>query len=106
MLNNWVFEIGFVLLMISCLIWLFVVRMQLNTFKTKSHLQPLKRLLLVSVILLILAHIPLMIVYANTVWFHDNAIWLVYFAVLANAISAALMAVVLYAVYKFPGDEL
>ena len=105
MLDNWVFIAGFTELLISCLVWLVVVRMQLNAFKTKSNVQPLKRLLLASVVLLILAHLPLMAVYANTVWFHYDSLWLVYFAVLANATSAILVALLLYAIYKFPSDE-
>lgn len=99
--NRWVFELGFIELCIACLIYISVLRLQLRAFKIKTALQPLKILLLNSVIFLILVSLPLMFVYANILWFHSTAQWIVYTAVIANATGKVIVSCLLYLIYKF-----
>lgn len=96
-----IFLAGFVELAIACVLYLIVLRLQLNALKNQSNLQSLKRLLIVAVIFLILASIPLMFVYANALWFHKTAVWILPFAVLGNATSKVVEALILYRIYNF-----
>jgi hypothetical protein len=100
MLDKWVFEVGLVELAIGCIICIFVLRQQLKTFAVKSELQPIKYLLFGTVILLILAHVPLMFVYADTLWWDFTSRWIVYMAILANSTSMILVSTFLYLIYR------
>lgn len=105
MVDKWVFFVAFFELLVSCLVLLYVIRLQLNTFKTKSELQPLKRLLLSLVTILIITHTPLMIIYATTVWGSFHNLLLVYVAVLGNASSAVIGSFLLYTIYKYQSKD-
>lgn len=101
MLDRWVFYTAFYELVLACVIDVVVIRMQVRTFRYRSSLQPLKKLLLWSLIGLILASLPLMFVYADTLWFHLTGTWIVYIAVLTNASAKILIGVMLYLIYKY-----
>lgn len=105
MVNDKVFLVGFIELGLALILYLYVIKLQLNTFKNQTVLQPLKRLLLASVILLVVASIPLEIVYADAVWFRYQAGWLVPFAVIGNATAKLIVAFVLILIYKFRSKD-
>lgn len=106
MLDKWVFIAGAVLILIAEIQLGFVLKKQYKTFKNKGELQPLKRLLFAAVLLLMLGALPLLFVYLNIVWFHFDAIWIVYVSVLANAFAKVVTGAILNMVYKFrTGDD-
>lgn len=99
--DNWIFLTGFIELIIACLIYLVVLRLQLLELQNRSRLQRLKWLLVGSVVFLFFAAIPLMTVYADALWIHATGSWLLPFAVIGNATSKMLIGVMLYLIYKF-----
>lgn len=105
MVDKWVFFVAFFELLASSLILAYVAKLQIDAFKTNSSMQPLKKILLSLVVVLIVAHIPLMVVYANTLWGTFHSIWIVYVAVLANSTSTIVGAYLLYTVYKFQSKD-
>ena len=99
--GDWVFLVAFILLVVAIVTDIAVLRLQIKTFHSKSKLQPLKRLLLTCVGFLIIGALPLTIVYANILWFHINNFWVVYTAILVNAMAKVVAGVVLYLIYHF-----
>lgn len=105
MVDRWVVLVGFIELTIACMINIFVLRLQFSQFRYKSFLQPLKRMLLLSVVFFILAALPLMFVYANTLWFHLANVWIIYVAIIANATAKVLISLMLLLIYRFKGND-
>lgn len=105
MVNKWIFLAGFIELSFAIIMYMYVIRLQLQQFKNRSSLQPLKKLLLSSVLILITASIPLMIVYADAIWFQYQARWLVPFAVIGNATAKVVVAFILILIYKFQSND-
>lgn len=105
MLDRWVFILGAALIVIAEIQLAFVLRKQYKLFKNKTSLQPLKRLLFAAVLLLMIGALPLLFVYLNIVWFHFQAIWIVYVSVLANAFAKVVTGFVLNLVYTFRGEN-
>lgn len=105
MLDKWVFIVGALLIVIAELQLAFVLRKQFLLFKNKTILQPLKRLLFACVLLLMLGALPLLFVYLNIVWFHFNALWIVYVSVIANALAKVVTGALLNLVYKFRTED-
>jgi len=105
MLDSWVFIIALVEMLVACILYLFVLKQQFSTFKNNSRLQPLRRLLFGTVLFLLIGALPLMYVYANIVWFHNDSLWIVYMAVISNATSKLIGATLIYMIYKFRIDN-
>lgn len=108
MVNDWVFFVGLVELTGACLIDLYVLKLQISQLRTKSSMQPLKWMLISSVVFLIFAALPLMFVYANTLWFHYTNLWIIYIAILTNSTAKLIIGGVLVAIYRFKdnGDKM
>jgi predicted tellurium resistance membrane protein TerC len=101
MLDNWVFIAAIVIMVTANILYVSVLLQQYKLFKVRTSLQPLKILLFCAVLLLIIGALPLMIVYANIVWFHYNHLWLVYAAVLLNAFAKLVTGIMLRLIYRF-----
>lgn len=105
MLDRWVFVVGALLIVIAELQLAWVLRQQYKLFKSKTILQPLKRLLFAAVLFIMLGALPLLFVYLNIVWFHFDALWIVYVSVLSNAVTKVVTASIINLVYRFRTDE-
>ena len=105
MLDNWVFIAGAALLTIAEVQYIYLLRKQYKLFSQTSPLQPLKRLLFTVVLMLIIAVAPLLFVYLNIVWFHFDNIWIVYAAVIANALAKVVVGLTLTLVYRYRGPD-
>lgn len=105
MLSSWIFVVGFWLLAIAIVLDVVVLKMQLQEIKRNHLLQPLKKLLLGSVIFIALASIPLAFVYADAIWFHFTGAWLVYLAVIGNAAAKVVVGILLIFIYKYRGKK-
>lgn len=105
MLANWVFVLAAALIGIAEIQYALVLRKQIRLFKEKNTLQPLKYMLFGAVLLIMVGAAPLGFVYLNVVWFHLNAAWIVYVAVLANAFAKVVIGFILNMIYRFKGGE-
>ena len=105
MLNNWVFLVAAVLIVIAEIQYIMVLRKQYRLFRERSTLQPLKRLLFTAVLLLMFGAAPLLFVYIDIVWLHYSAQWIVYMAVLANAFAKVITGFILNKVYDFRSQD-
>lgn len=101
MLDKWVFALGAALIILAEVQYFYVLREQLRQFQTKSDLQPLKKLLFATVILLMLGAMPLLMVYINLAFLHWQALWIVYLAVVANSLSKVATGTMLILIYRF-----
>lgn len=105
MLDKWVFILASILITIAEIQYISVLLKQYKLFKTRSMYQPLKRLLFAVVVLMIVGAFPLLFVYLNIVWFHYDALWIVYVAVLGNAGAKVAAGVALNLVYNFRSKD-
>ncbi len=101
MLDNWVFIVAALLITIAEIQYAIVLRKQYRLFERKSVYQPLKRMLFAVVIFMIIGALPLLFVYLDIVWFHFQAVWIVYIAVLGNALAKVAAGLALNLVYNF-----
>lgn len=104
MADRWVFSAGFWLLFAAIAVMCTVLRMQYYTFAYKSSLQPLKRLLFGSIFALVFAAASLMLVYGLDLWSPKTLmqhLWLINVAVLGNALSKLVSALLFYVIYKY-----
>lgn len=101
MANNWYFAVGFVLLCIAISIDLYILHLQVATLHKKSVFQPIKKLLIAAIVTVALASTPLAFVYADILWIHYNAMWIVWAAVIGNSFAKVLFAFVYLAIYKY-----
>lgn len=99
--NNWYFVIGFILLCIAISIDLYILRLQLATLRKKSVFQPIKKLLIAAIFLVALASTPLAFVYADILWIHYNAMWIVWVAVIGNSFAKVLFGLVYLMIYRY-----
>ena len=100
MVNRLTVELGFWILLVAVIGFVQVLFMQGRAFRTKSALQPIKRLLFGSVLALVVAAVSLMVVYANTLWFHKNQSVIITISIIGNAISKVISAWLLFLIYK------
>lgn len=105
MLNNWIFKLAILEMAFAITLYLIVFKKQLVTLKTKGALTPYKRMLIGSVAFMIIGTLPLMFVYINIVWFHWNANWIIYMAVVSNATTKIIIGVLLNMIYNFKVQE-
>lgn len=83
------------------ILYLNALRLQIKEFKKVTPLQPLKYMLLFTVILLMIGAAPLMFVYLDIVWFHYDSVLIVYVSVLMNAMSKTMTGILINAIYYF-----
>lgn len=100
MVDQWVFLVAFLTLTLGSLIDVTVVLTQIRQLRKKTQLQPLKWMLLASVIFIILASSPLMFVYADILWLHIRGSWIVVMAVLGNAFAKLMFGVFMRIIYS------
>lgn len=107
MVGHWVLFVGFLELMLSMFTFAGLFVRQAVSVKNHSVFWPLKWLLLATFFVLIIASLPLAFVYADVLWFGGNNHWIIPVAILSNASSKLILAMLLVAVYKFnlPGNE-
>lgn len=100
MLNNWAFFIAFLLLVGACSLDVYIFTIQLKEFRHVDKYQPLKRMLAAAILFVLFASLPLALVYANILWFHFSQLWIVYVAVIGNAIAKLLFGLAYLVIYK------
>lgn len=105
MLDNWVFQIAALLIVVAEIQYAIVLWKQYKLFQQKSAYQPLKRMLFAVVIFMIIGALPLLFVYLNIVWFHFQASWIVYAAVLGNAGAKVASGLALNLIYNFRASD-
>lgn len=96
-----IFLIAAILLAISIISNVLTMRIQLRQFRTKSSVQPLKYLLLGTLISITLGATPLLFVYLDIVWFQVSYRWIVSAAVLINALAKVSASLMLFLIYSY-----
>jgi len=96
--------IGFIEMAIALLLGVYLLWLMIGQLRPKTLLQPLKRLLIASVLLLMLSSVPLMVTYANTLWFHKHALTVINVTIISNATALIITKLVLIAIYRYRSD--
>ncbi len=84
---------------------LYIARLQFNEFKTKTTLQPLKRLLFWFVNAIILSNIPILYLNFIRITNHIGSHMVTDIATVTNALGVLLSGCLLLAVYKYKGND-
>jgi hypothetical protein len=84
---------------------LYIVQIQIKQFQFKSHLQPLKRLLLSALIVLILSNVPILFLHVERIENVTTSAAATSFATVSNALGMLVVAVLLLLVYRFKGVD-
>jgi hypothetical protein len=96
--------ISLILQVLSIAGFIFVGRLQIREFQFKSPLQPLKRLLLASVVTLTISNFPIMYLHYLRIYGLPQPTSVVALATVANAAGMLLVATFLYMIYIFRGN--
>jgi membrane protein CcdC involved in cytochrome C biogenesis len=86
-------------------VFITVALVQAKQFEFKSDLQPLKRLLFYSVVLIAVANIPILLINWARIYGNEVSDATTAFATVTNASGMLGAAILLYLVYRFRGDN-
>src|SRR5258707_6982724 len=92
--------IGLVELAIAFGLGVYLLVLMFKQFRPVTEFQYLKWLLLSAVIFLMLSSIPLMVTYANSIWFHQHAIQVINVTILMNATALIVTKLILITIYR------
>lgn len=86
-------------------VFIYIARLQFNEFKYKNSLQPLKQLLFYFVIGIIISQIPIMYLHVLRIQGITASSAVTSFATVSNAAATLVVAILMYLVYKFKGND-
>ncbi len=92
--------IGFGELVIAFLLGIYLLYLMVRPLNPKTTLQNIKWLLILSVVFLMLSTVPLLIVYANSLWFHMHELQIINVTIIMNATAIIVTKLMLILIYR------